>query len=58
MSVRKVYEVMVDHEKVFSGSYAMAISVYESFMRYRDFFHEDDGVKLPDVCMVFRPDVK
>lgn len=58
MSVRKVYDVMVDGVKVFSGSYAMALSVYESFMRFRDFFHDYDAVKLPDVCMVFRPDVK
>lgn len=55
MSVRKVYRVVVDGSSVFSGSYAMAMAVYESFVRYKDF----SGISSPDfVVMAFTPSIK
>lgn len=53
MSVRKVYQVLVDGNVVFSGSYAMACSVFESFERWRDFALPD--VYVPDVVIAFKP---
>lgn len=57
MSVRKEYSVIVGGDVVFSGSYAMACSVYESFVRYRDLFCEED-VFFPDVSISFKPALK
>lgn len=57
MSVRKEYSVIVGGDVVFSGSYAMACSVYESFVRFRDFFCDGD-VCFPDISISFKPVLK
>lgn len=52
MSVRKVYDVLVDGKCVFSGSKAMAYEVYYSFQRYTAAligkFKIDDFLSAPD----------
>lgn len=53
MSVRKEYQVLVDGNAVFTGSYAMACAVYESYEKWRDFALPD--VYVPDVVIAFRP---
>lgn len=53
MSVRKVYQVIVDSSVVFSGSYASCMSVYESVSRMNDF-----GLCNVDVSIAFKPTVK
>lgn len=51
LSVRKVYQVLVDGKEVFSGSYAMALAVYESYERWREF----SPVSVPTVVIAFKP---
>lgn len=51
MSIRKVYQVLVDGREVFSGSYAMALAVFESYERWREF----SPVPVPDVVIAFKP---
>lgn len=41
MSVRKVYQVLFDGKVIWSGSYASAVSVYESTMRVLDIISDD-----------------
>lgn len=41
MSVRKVYDVLFDGQVIWSGSYASAVSVYESTMRALDFVFDN-----------------
>lgn len=41
MSVRKVYQVLLDGKVIWSGSYASAVSVYESTMRVLDVISDD-----------------
>lgn len=53
MSVRRVYQVLVDGNVVFSGSYAMSRAVYESFEKWRAFSLPD--VYVPDVVVAFKP---
>lgn len=53
MSVRNVYQVLVDGNVVFSGSYAMACAVYESYEKWRDSALPD--VYVPDVIVAFKP---
>lgn len=53
MSVRKVYQVLVDGNVVFSGTYQMALAVYESYMRYEPFWPLDN---FPTVVIAFQPD--
>lgn len=53
MSVRKEYQVLLDGSVVFSGSYAMACAVYESFEKWRCFALPD--VYVPDVVVAFKP---
>lgn len=50
MSVRKVYQVIVNSEVVFSGSYASCMSVYGSIVYMND-------LKLcsVDVSIAFKP---
>lgn len=53
MSVRKVYQVLVDGDVVFSGSYAMCCAVFESYEKWRDIAPSD--VRVPDVVIAFKP---
>lgn len=55
MSVRKVYDVLVDGNSVFSGSYRACLYVYESFSRYADFLNPED---VPVVVLAVKPDLK
>lgn len=41
MSVRKVYQVLLDGKVIWSGSYASSVSVYESTMRVLDIISDD-----------------
>lgn len=54
MSVRFVYDVLIDGKIVFSGSKASAYCVYESFMCYFSSF----GDIIPFLSIAFHPTPK
>lgn len=58
MSVRKIYQVVVDGKVVFTGSYNMCLACYESLMCSFDFLYPDNGDTKPVVVLAFRPDIK
>lgn len=54
MSVRKVYSVIVGGDCVYSGPFATAMAVYESFEAYRSVAPGD----FPEVLVCFKPILK
>lgn len=52
MSVRKVYEVLVNGVSVYSGSYASAKSVYAAFVEYIEAFNIAGSLT---VVLAFQP---
>lgn len=53
MSKRKVYQVLVNGDPIFSGSYQMALCVYEATMRYHDVCPPE---VFPSVVIAFKPE--
>lgn len=53
MSIRKIYDVLVNGDSVYSGSYKTALVVYESFVKSFDLL--DDSVPVPSVTISFKP---
>lgn len=53
MSVRNVYQVLVDGQTVFSGSVAICRSVYEALCNQMELFDEKH-----DVVLCFKPNIK
>lgn len=53
MSIRNVYQVIVDEQVVFTGSYRTAISVYNAF----DVFNHHRPMACPklDIIVAFKP---
>ena len=54
MSVRFVYDVLIDGKIVFSGSKASAYCVYESFMCYFSYFCDI----IAYLCIAFKTNPK
>lgn len=54
MGTKKVYDVMVDHQVVFSGAYRSAVAVFDSVLRSFAVVPFD---YKPSVVVAFRPDL-